>query len=91
MVDNITFSETETTPTIGLRNIKTHYNNNKKDIIFTFYDDKYKDEENVWSLCYNELLGAFVTFYSWLPSYSENIDTKFFTFDRDTAKALALL
>jgi len=37
------------------------------------------------------MLGLFVTFYSWIPSYSANIDTKFFTFDRNTAKELALL
>jgi hypothetical protein len=49
--------ERETSPIIGLKNVKTHYNNNKKDVIFTFYDDIYKDEEKVWSLCYNELLG----------------------------------
>jgi len=54
--------------------------------MFTFYDDVYKDEEKVWNLCYNELLGEFITFYSWVPSYSENIDTQFFTFNRDTSK-----
>jgi len=59
--------------------------------MFTFYDDVYRDEEKVWNLCYNELLGTFVTFYSWIPSYSENIDTQFFTFNRDTSKGLALL
>ena len=91
LVDNITLSERELYPTIGLKNVKTHYNNNKKDIIFTFYDDVYKDEEKAWSLCYNELFEQFVTFYSWIPSYSENIDTKFFTFDRNTAKSLSLL
>lgn len=91
LVDNISFSERELFPTIGLKNIKTHYNNNKKDIMFTFYDDVYKDEEKVWNLCYNELLGEFITFYSWVPSFSENIDTQFFTFDRNTAKGLALL
>ena len=91
LVDNISFSERELYPIIGLKNIKTHYNNNKKDIMFTFYDDVYKDEEKVWSLCYNELLGEFITFYSWVPSFSENIDTQFFTFDRNTAKGLALL
>jgi hypothetical protein len=58
-----------------LKNVKTHYNNNKKDIMFTFYDDVYEDEEKVWNLCYNELLEQFITFYSWIPSYSENIDT----------------
>jgi len=39
--DNITLSEQENTPFIGIRNVKTHYNNNKKDIMFTFYDDYY--------------------------------------------------
>ena len=91
LIDNITLEEKELYPIIGLKNIKTHYNNNKKDILFTFYDDVYKDEEKVWNLCFNELLGQFVTFYSWVPSYSENIDTKFFTFNRDTSKALSLL
>lgn len=91
LIDNISLGERELYPTIGLRNIKTHYNNNKKDIMFTFYDDVYKDEEKVWNLCYNELLGAFITFYSWVPSYSANIDTKFFTFDRNTSKELTLL
>ena len=62
--------------------------------MFTFYDDVYKDEEKVWNLCYNEYLGnggAFSTFYSWIPSYSENIDTQFFSFDRRTSKWLTLL
>lgn len=91
LIDNITLGERELYPIIGLKNVKTHYNNNKKDIIFTFYDDYYKDEEKAWSLCYNELLSEFITFYSWIPSYSANIDTKFFSFDRNTAKELALL
>ena len=89
LIDNITLGERDVYPIVGLRNVKTHYNNNKKDIMFTFYDNK--DQEKVWNLCYNEILGTFVTFYSWVPSYSENIDTQFFTFDRDTSKALSLL
>ena len=91
LVENITLSEREINPIVGLKDVKTHYNNNKKDVIFTFYDDIYKDEENVWSLCYNELLDQFITFYSWVPSFSENIDTKFFTFNRETSKGLSLL
>ena len=91
LVDNITLGERELNPIIGLKDVKTHYNNNKKDVIFTFYDDIYKDEEKVWSLCYNELLDQFITFYSWIPSFSENIDTKFFTFNRNTSKGLSLL
>jgi len=42
-------------------------------------------------LCYNELLEEFVTFYSWVPSYSENIDTQYFSFNRQTSKLLTLL
>ena len=75
LIDNISLGERETSPIIGSKNVKTHYNNNKKDIMFTFYDDIYKDEEKVWNLCFNELLNQFITFYSWIPSYSENIDT----------------
>ena len=91
LVDNISLGERETSSIVGLKNVKTHYNNNKKDIMFTFYDDIYADEEKVWNLCFNELLNAFITFYSWVPSYSENIDTQFFTFDRNTSKQLSLL
>ena len=91
LVDNITLGEREKYPFIGLKNVKSHYNNNKKDIMFTFYDDVYKDEEKVWNLCFNELMNQFITFYSWVPSYSENIDTQFFTFDRNTSKEIALL
>ena len=96
LIDNITLTERELQPTIGLKNVKTHYNNNKKDVMFTFYDDVYKDEEKVWNLCYNELMASgsnsgFITFYSWVPSYSENIDTQYFSFNRDSSKKLALL
>lgn len=89
--DNISLSEKEVTPIIGIRNVKTHYNAFKKDLLFTFYDDINVLEENVWNLCYNELLGCFVTFYSWVPSYSENIDNIFFTFDRNTSKSITKL
>ena len=91
LIDNISLGERELYPIIGIKNVKTHYNNNKKDIMFTFYDDIYKDEEKVWNLCYNELLEEFITFYSWVPSYSENIDTQFFSFNRNTSKAISML
>ena len=90
LVDNISLGERETNPIIGLKNVKTHYNNNKKDIMFTFYDDIYKDQEKVWNLCFNEMLDMFVTFYSWVPSYSANIDTQYFSFNRETSKVLTL-
>ena len=91
LVDNLSLSERETTPIIGIRNVKTHYNANKNDIMFTFYDQKYGFEDKAWNLCYNEITKSFVTFYSWLPSYSANIDNIFFTFDRSVSKYIAKL
>lgn len=89
--DNISLSERELTPIIGIRNVKTHYNAFKQDVMFTFYDNLYGVEEKVWNLCYNELTQKFVTFYSWVPSYSENIDNIFFSFDRTTSKWISRL
>ena len=59
--------------------------------MFTFYDNTYGFEERVWNLCWNELLQQFVTFYSWLPSYMENINNIPFSFNRDTSKWVAKL
>ena len=89
--DNITLGERELTPIIGVRNVKTHYNANKKDVMFTFYDNTYGFEEKVWNLCWNEHQQAFTTFYSWVPSYSANIDNIFFSYSRDTSKWLSKL
>lgn len=89
--DNISLTEKEKTPIIGIRNVKTHYNRFKQDVMFTFYDDINTLEENVWNLCYNEVMQKFITFYSWVPSYSENIDNIFFSFDRKTSKAITNL
>lgn len=90
LIDNISLSERDKSPLIGIRNVKSHYNNNKKDIMFTFYNE-INSEGDTWNLCYNETIGEFITFYSWIPSYSANIDTQFFTFDRNTSKILTLL
>jgi len=37
LVDNLTISENDSVPVIGLKNIVTHYNANKSDVMFTFY------------------------------------------------------
>ena len=42
LIDNLDMSEFETTPFIGHRNIKTHFNAFKNDIMFTYYNDKKK-------------------------------------------------
>lgn len=89
--ENITLSEREMTPIIGVRNVKGHYNAFKQDVMFTFYDDLYGFEEKVWNICYNEVMQKFVTFYSWVPSYSANIDNIHFSFNRDTSKWISKL
>lgn len=89
--NNITLGERELTPKIGIRNVKTHYNAFKRDVMFTFYDNTYGFEEKVWNLCWNELLQKFITFYSWVPSYMENINNVPFSFDRNTSKWIAKL
>lgn len=89
--NNITLSERELTPIIGIRNVKTHYNAYKQDVLFTFYDNLQGFEEKVWNICYNEIQQKFITFYSWVPSYSANIDNVYFSFDRNTSKWISKL
>ena len=89
--NNISLTERELTPIIGIRNVKTHYNKYKGDVMFTFYDNLYGFEEKVWNVCYNELLQKWVTFYSWVPSYSTNVYNQYFSFDRNTSKWIAKL
>lgn len=89
--NNITLGERELTPRIGIRNVKTVYNAFKRDVLFTFYDNTYGFEEKVWNLCWNESLQKFITFYSWVPSYMENINNIPFSFNRDTSKWVAKL
>lgn len=91
---NIDISETDKFPKFGKLNIKSHYNNFKKDVIFTYNNVKSHldgntevfDEETKWSVCYNEYLQTFTTFYSWVPSHMVNIDTLSFSLDYDKTK-----
>ena len=76
--DHLSLGERDLLPTIGLRNVKTHYNNSKYDVMFTFYDNLFNFEEKVWNICFNEYTDIWTTFYSWLPSYSANIQNIFF-------------
>lgn len=89
--NNISLTERELDPIIGIRNVKSHYNAFKQDVMFTFYDNLYGFSEKVWNLCWNERLSKWITFYSWVPSYSENIFNQFFSFDRNTSKWIAKL
>lgn len=89
--NNITLTERELTPIIGIRNVKTHYNAFKHDVMFTFYDDISGPKETVWNLCWNETMNKWITFYSWVPSFSENIYNQYFSFDRESSKQIAKL
>ena len=84
--ENISLGEREKTPILGVRNVKSHYNAFKQDVLFTFYDNLKGFEEKAWDICWSELLGKWITFYSWLPSDSENINNIWFTFNRELSK-----
>lgn len=88
---NISLTERETEPVIGIRNVKSHFNRFKNDVMFTFYDNLHGFEEKVWNLCFNEDLQKWITFYSWVPSYSENIYNQYFSFNRETSKWISKL
>ena len=77
-------------PEIGLKNVKSHYNSFKQDVLFTFYDNTSGFEEMSWNVCYNMLTKNFITFYSWIPSYSANVSKAYFSFDRNTSKWIAM-
>lgn len=51
--DNIKLEEKDKFPTIALKNVKTHFNNYKGDVMFTFYNS---DENSEFHVCYNERL-----------------------------------
>ncbi len=79
--DNLLVTESDKSTNILTRNIKTHYNAYKGDVMFTFIKDSF-----TWNLCYNERQGMWITKYSWTPVYSENINNQFYSFGLDQAK-----
>ena len=84
--DNIDLKENEKNIILGYRNVKTHYNSFKGDVMFTYYND-----DKIWNICYNEVLGKWVTRYSWTPLLSENIDYSLFSFDLNKAKIFGII
>ena len=84
--DNINLSESDVYPTVAVSNVKTHYNNYKGDVMFTFYN-----EGKVWNLCYNERIDRFVSRYSWTPLYSGNIHNSYVTIDRSTTELYSII
>lgn len=86
--DNIKLKEEDKYPTIGLRNVKTHYNNYKGDIMFTFYNFTEGEE---WNFCFNERMNKWITRYSWTPLYSENVNNVFYSLDKKRAEILSYI
>lgn len=84
--DHILLDENSNNPKIAIKNVKTHYNNYKGDVMFTFYNF---DKNIEWNLCYNERLGKWITKYSWTPLYSENINNIYYSFDKKRAEILS--
>ena len=86
--DHILLKEKDKYPTIALRNVKSHYNNYKGDIMFTFYNDAENEE---WNICYNERLDKWITRYSWVPLYSENVNNIYYSLDKKRSEILAYI
>lgn len=86
--DNIKLSEREKYPIVSLKNVKSHYNNYKGDIMFTFYNEA---KGVTWNLCYNERMDKWITRYSWTPLYSENINNVFYSLDQKRASVLGYI
>ena len=84
--DNIKLNEADKYPIIALKNVKSHYNNYKGDVMFTFYNFV---EGKEWNFCYNERMNKWITRYSWTPLYSENINNIFYSLDKKRAEILA--
>lgn len=84
--DNIKLKEEDKYPTVGLRNVKTHYNNYKGDVMFTFYNFTEGEE---WNFCFNERQNKWITRYSWTPLYSENVNNVFYSLDKKRAEILS--
>lgn len=61
----------------GVNNITTHFNNFKGDVIFTIYC-----KNDVYTLCYNEILKTWTSRFSWSALLSANIDNHFYSFDQ---------
>lgn len=86
--DNIKLNESDKYPIIALKNVKSHYNNYKGDVMFTFYNFV---EGKEWNFCYNERMNKWITRYSWTPLYSENINNIFYSLDKKRAEILAYI
>jgi hypothetical protein len=81
--NNLTIGETDILPYLGLKNIATHYNANKSDVMFTFYYKPFTMEStkdcNTGEVVYGEPTNFDKTEIAWNVCYNEILD-KFQTF-----------
>lgn len=71
---------------MGATNVRTHYNNFKGDVIFTFYKG-----DKAYSICYNELTKTWISRYTWMPLLTANIDNHLYSFNRNQITTYANL
>ena len=77
---------------VGIQNCKAFYNQQKDEVMFTFYSQNDADiGETAWNLCYSLLTQRFTTFYSWIPLFGFNVHKTFLTLNRDSVKDTVLV
>lgn len=84
--DNINLKKLEKSVILGVRNVKTHFNSYKNDVMFTFYN-----KDKIWNICYNEVRKMWVTRYSWTPFFSGNLYNSYFSFDLSKTNIYGIL
>lgn len=84
--DNINLQQLDKSVILGVRNVKTHFNAYKNDVMFTFYN-----RDKIWNICYNEIRNMWVTRYSWTPFFSGNLYNSYFSFDLSKTKIYGIL
>lgn len=86
--DNILLSERDIDTDISNLDVRTHFNAFKQDVIFIFYNKLGTDKEKRFAITYNEQINKFISFNSWYPIMSENINNIFFSTGLDECKKI---
>ncbi len=86
--ENIQLSESDAFPVLAIKDVATHYNNYKGDVMFTFYNS---EKECIWNLCYNERQNKWVTQYTWTPLLSNNINNQYYSFDQKQSEIYSII
>ena len=81
---NINLNSYEKEYNLGIKDdnikvISSHYNAHKSDVMFV-----YNTTKKSWNLCWNELLQRWITFYSWIPSFTTNVDNVMYSFNKSS-------